>query len=285
MNKNFCVVTPNLNMGRYLKDTIESVLSNLSPGDEYFVIDGGSSDESIEIIKSYGGQITGWISEPDRGYADAVAKGLAKSNNEFQCWIGSGDLLLPGALDIARNELDSRDIDLLFGDDLFIDELSTVLQISNGGSSNLAEMMLCSLWSPLQDACFWRQSIYNKIGGINSNIRYAADYDLFLRMAAIGKSQYCPIVFSAFRRHEGQTSRLHMKRYKQEKMEARERLINSGFFDRKSSLLKYSFYWLFPRLRSRLMNGRKYSRNVTGRHVSSFSASKTKKFGASDAKI
>jgi glycosyltransferase involved in cell wall biosynthesis len=71
-DRRFCVVTPNFNMGRYLPETIDSVLANLRPGDEYHVIDGGSTDNSLDVLRSYGDRLTGWISEPDRSYADAV---------------------------------------------------------------------------------------------------------------------------------------------------------------------------------------------------------------------
>lgn len=106
IRNNFCVVTPNLNMGRYLPGTIDSVLKNLSPGDQYFIIDGGSSDNSLEVIRSYEDRITGWISEPDKGYADAIKKGFSRANSAFQCWINSGDLLLSGAIDVARDTLE-----------------------------------------------------------------------------------------------------------------------------------------------------------------------------------
>jgi glycosyltransferase involved in cell wall biosynthesis len=279
MNNKFCVVTPNLNMCKYLRETIDSVLENLGPGDEYFVIDGGSTDGSVEILESYGDRITGWISEPDRSYADAVAKGLIRSNNDFQCWIASGDLLLRGALAHARGILMSQSVEMVFGDDLLIDEDSRILQISNGCSSNLAQMMLGSLWSPLQDACFWNRSLYDRVGGINPNIRLAADYDLFLRMAVMGRTQYTPTVFSAFRRHTGQTSKLHERAYKQEKIESCENLLSSLPLARSSSPFSRAFFWLYPRLRSRFMNSKKSSKHVIGQYALNFSAAPTSTFG------
>jgi glycosyltransferase involved in cell wall biosynthesis len=279
MNNKFCVVTPNLNMCKYLPETIDSVLANLGPNDEYFIIDGGSTDGSVELLKSYGNRIKGWVSEPDRSYAEAVAKGFSRSNNDFQCWIASGDLLLPGALALAREELMSPSIDMVFGDDLFIDEDTRILQISNGYAPNLAQMMLGSLWTPLQDACFWKRSLYNRVGGIYPDIRFAADYDLFLRMAVMGRTQYTPKVFSAFRRHSGQTSKLHQRAYKQEKIESCENLLASFPLARSSSPFSSAFYWLYPRLRSRLMNNKKYSKHVIGHYALKFAASPTSIFG------
>jgi glycosyltransferase involved in cell wall biosynthesis len=279
MNNKFCVVTPNLNMCKYLRETIESVLANLSPGDEYYVIDGGSIDGSLDLIKSFGDRITGWVSEPDIGYADAVAKGFSKSNNDFQSWIASGDLLLGGALTSARNKLMSPSIEMIFGDDLFIDENGCILQITSGYVPNLTEIMIESLWSPLQDACFWKKSLYDRIGGINPNIRFAADFDLFLRMALFGKTQYIPMICSAFRCHPGQTSKVYQLAYKQEKIDSRKNLLDSSFVRQNYSFFRRAFYWLYPRLRSRLLNNAKYSNHVVGQDALKFFASSTSEFG------
>src|SRR6476646_6056388 len=109
------VVTPCLNMSRYLAETIEGVLRNLRLGDEYFVIDGGSRDGTVDIIRSFEKRLTGWVSEPDKGYADALAKGFARATGDILCWINAGDLLLPGALDAARRALTETDAEMIFG--------------------------------------------------------------------------------------------------------------------------------------------------------------------------
>ena len=97
------VVTPSFNMATYLEETIASVLGNLRPGDEYFIIDGGSTDGSLDIIRKYEDRITAWISEPDHGYADAIGKGFDRARNDVLCWINAGDLYLRGAFDAARD--------------------------------------------------------------------------------------------------------------------------------------------------------------------------------------
>lgn len=202
----FVVVTPNYNMADYLEETIESVLKNMQPGDEYFVIDGGSTDGSVEIIRKYQDRITGWISEPDNGYADALRKGFAMSSAPLMCWINSGDLLLSGTLDLVRDEFSRTQADLLFADDYYIDENGSILQHSSGYVKDLKNMMLYGGWTPLQDACYWRRSLYDSVGGIDETIRHAADYDLFLRMSMKGNYEYFPAVLSAFRRHHSQKS-------------------------------------------------------------------------------
>ncbi len=221
----FSIVTPNYNMASFLSATIESVLRNMKQGDEYFVIDGGSSDGSVDVIRKYEASLTGWITERDKGYADALVKGFKKSSGTFMCWINSGDLLLDGALDTARQALSVSGANLIFGDDIFIDEQNRVISYSNGRVVSLKNMMLYGGWTPLQDACFWERSLYDRIDGINSNLKYAADFDFFLRASCTGYCLHLPKVFSAFRRHDNQISSRCHAGYEDELRSCRQRML------------------------------------------------------------
>lgn len=275
MRKNFTVVTPNYNMGEYLSETIESVVANLRPGDEYFIIDGGSTDNSLEIIRRYEQHLTGWVSEKDHGYADAIAKGFAQSRAEYQCWVNCGDLLLPGALDEARVLLSEFDTDMIFGDDFYIDEKGAVLQVTNGHAHDLAVMMLYAGWTPLQEACYWRKALYDRVGGIDSNMRFAADYDLFLRMSLNGRCRYVPVIFSAFRRHGGQISGAHAKNYQLECAQSRRREIAAGSYKRWYLGLLCGYYWFKLRWRMRML-GHKYGMShLKGASISNLKCQKT----------
>ncbi len=222
----FSVITPNLNLAPYLDRTIESVLHNLSSGDEYFVIDGGSNDGSTEIIRRYESQLTGWLSEPDQGYADALAKGFARATGDILCWINSGDLLLPGALDSARQVLSDTGAEMVFGDDFYLDEAGHVIVFSRGYVKDIQNAMLYGAGTPLQDACFWRRELYERVGGMNPAVRYAADFDLFLRMALHGTCQYVPLTFGAFRRHAGQKSISGSHVYQREREDLRRAVLD-----------------------------------------------------------
>jgi glycosyltransferase involved in cell wall biosynthesis len=217
----FSVVTPNFNMANMLPETIESVLQNLREGDEYVVVDAGSSGDDVSVIKRYEKHLNHWISEPDNGYADGIRKGFEYCTAEYMCWINSGDLLLDGALDKAREILSECDADMIYGDDLYIDENNLVLRHSSGYVEAFREMMLYGLWTPLQDACFWRRSIYDKVQGLNPKLNYAADYAFFLNIALTGKIVYTPFIFSCFRKHSDQKSS-RAKEYKEEKLCIRE---------------------------------------------------------------
>src|SRR4051812_16720794 len=107
-------------MAAYLEETIVSVIGNLAPGDEYFIVDGGSTDGSVDIIRKYEDRITGWVSEADRGYADAIGKGFDRASGDVLCWINAGDVYLAGAFKAARASIGRHD--MIFGDDFHIDE-------------------------------------------------------------------------------------------------------------------------------------------------------------------
>src|SRR5438105_4962957 len=245
------VVTPSFNMAPYLEDTIALVIGNLRAGDEYFVIDGGSIDGSVDIIRRHEGRLTGWVSEADAGYADALAKGFARATGDILCWINAGDLYLSGALHAARNLL-TEDLDMIFGDDFYINEENRVLSYSRGWVPDLRMATLYGGWTPLQDACFWRRELYQRIGGIDRSLRYAADYDLFLRMALAGRTGYVPFTFSAFRRHAGQKSISGSAAYERERRRIQAREIGAYRTAPALKTLSYGIHRVAMSARARL---------------------------------
>ncbi len=252
IGNSFTVVTPNFNMGRYLARTIESVLGNLRPGDQYFVIDGGSTDDSIEIIRSYEQQLAGWVSEPDQGYADALAKGFSRAGGEYLCWVNCGDLLLDGALDKARDLLAANQSDLLYGDAIDIDEDDKVLWVSSADFQPLRSYMLYGGWTPWQVSCFWTRAIYERCGGIDRDVALAADYDLFLRMTRFGKAGYSAQAFGAHRHHAGQLSMSFRGKYKVERERIRQNEMQAS--GAAAGMLARLYYWVTTRVRSRYLN-------------------------------
>ena len=261
------VVTPNLNLGSYLSPTIDSVLANLSPGDEYFIIDGGSTDGSVDVIRKYEPRLTGWVSERDRGHADALAKGFARATGDILCWINAGDLLLPGALDAARQALADSGAEMIFGDDLYVDEEGRVIFFSRGYVKDLKSAMLYGGWTPLQDACFWTRTLYQRVGGINPCLKQAVDYDLFLRMAMQGTTRYVPLAFSVFRRHGGQKSIASADAYRKERVEVRRRELAHMSMSASVKSLRLLWHGLVIRWRVHVMQRRWRCPNLVGRPV------------------
>ena len=263
----FSVVTPNFNMAHFLPETVESVLASLRPGDEYFIIDGGSTDGSVEVIQRYQDRLTGWISEPDSGYADALAKGFQRCSGEFLCWINSGDLLLRGALAAAGSALSDTGADLIFGDDVYIDEQSRVIMHSSGYVRSLKHMMLYGGWTPLQDACYWRRTLYERVGGLNPRLRYAADYDFFLRASCFGRCVYVSKTFSAFRRHAEQKSLSGAASYEIERQMARKHMLQQLNVPKSQSVVAETYYWLAARSRHHVMRRLHHSAVRSGSSV------------------
>lgn len=241
-------------MGEYLAETIESVLANLRPEDEYFIIDGGSTDNSLEIIHKYESRITGWVSEPDKGYADALAKGFDKGTAPFQCWINSGDLLLEGALDKANECFAATNADFLFGDDFYINEVGKIISYSSGYVRSLKNVMLYGGWTPLQDACFWRRELYERVGGIDTKLQYAADYGLFLRFSLMGNCRYVPCAFSAFRKHNEQKSISGTNHYKVERALVQQEAITMQTMPWLITCSKREYFEWVVRFRARVLH-------------------------------
>lgn len=268
MARTFSIITPNFNMAGFLGETIESVLANLSPGDEYFVIDGGSQDNSVDVIKRYESRLTGWVSEPDRGHADALAKGFSRATGTILCWINSGDMLLAGALDGAKRGLDETGAEMIFGDDLYADEDGRVIFYSRGYVRDLKDAMLYGGWTPLQDACFWTRALYERAGGIDPLLRQAVDYDLFLRMAMQGTARYVPLTFSVFRRHGGQKSIAAADAYRAEREAIRKRQLAQVSEPALQKMISQAWHGLTIRWRVHVQQPRWRRPDLVGRPMS-----------------
>lgn len=267
------VVTVNFNMSDFLEDTILSVIRNLSDGDEYFIIDGGSTDSSLKIIDKYEKKITKWVSEKDDGYADALAKGFNFATGDILCWINSGDLFLSGAFPEVKKLFSEINTNFIFGDDFYINENNKIIQHTSGYSKNLRSAMLYGGWTPLQDACFWKRNAYEEIGGIDPTLKYAADYDLFLKLSLHGKHQYIPKTFSAFRKHNNQKSIMGKNLYLLERENCRSRELESNTQGVLVDTLQRFYHLNICRFRSRLYPYVNRKRNLEGNLVTNYPCS------------
>jgi glycosyltransferase involved in cell wall biosynthesis len=203
------VVTPSYNQGRYLEKTIASVLSQGYESLEYIVLDGGSSDGSTNIIKSYSRELAYWKSGPDGGQAAAIKHGMEQlGTGDVVCWLNSDDILLPGALAEVARQYQRPDWVLLAGRTAIIDENDrpTHLQVPKDRS---IECMLTWGHALAQMATFYRKSAIDKIGGIDTSLEFAFDFDLFVRLKRHGRFQFTDRCFTAARLHsEAKSSRI-----------------------------------------------------------------------------
>ena len=119
MNKTYpkiSVITPSYNQGIYIEETIQSVLNQNYPNLEYIIIDGGSSDSTVEVIKKYESKIDFWVSEKDKGQADAINRGFAKATGDILCWLNSDDYFFPDTLKYVASQLNIEKKEILFGE-------------------------------------------------------------------------------------------------------------------------------------------------------------------------
>ncbi len=204
------LVTPSYQQASFLPATIESVLDQGYPDLRYAVIDGGSTDGSAGIIAQYQERLAYAISEPDGGQSDALRRGFEKVSGDIMGWLNSDDLLLPGSLDaVARYFAEHPEVDVVYGHRIVIDaegkEVGRWLLPSHHPECfRLFDMIP-------QETCFWRRSIWEKVGGIDSSFHFAMDWDLFLRFEGAGaRFRRLPLFLGCFRVHSAQkTSSLY----------------------------------------------------------------------------
>ncbi len=181
------IITPSFNQGHYLEETIRSVLLQGYPRLEYYVIDGGSADNSIEIIQKYAPWLTGWVSEPDEGQSHAIAKGFSRSSAEIIAWLNSDDCYLPGALAAVGEAWRPGDATILAGD---------VINFTPDGHERIIRQTGITLENMVrywegrycwhQPGLFFPRLAYEKAGGMDGSLQYAMDLDLICRMLANG---------------------------------------------------------------------------------------------------
>jgi len=201
------IVTPSYNSIGYLEETIRSVLLQGYPDLEYIIIDGGSTDGALDIINKYAKWITFWVSEPDRGYADAVNKGFSHATGDIRAWIPASDLYTPAAFHAANKYLGNRRNDVIYGRPYYLNDESGVNEgIRPLVSKNLRHISLYGRSNPNQATTFWRREIHQQAGQLNSTLRYAADSEWFLRLSLIGRCRWIPEIVCYYRQHSGQLS-------------------------------------------------------------------------------
>jgi len=185
------IITPSYNQAQFLEQTIRSVLDQNYPNLEYWVIDGGSTDGSLEIIQKYAGQLAGWVSEPDRGQAEGINKGLARATGEVVAWLNSDDVYYPGAVGAAVGALAANpQASFVFSDVESIDEAGKPFHRMRYGHWGLADLMRFRIIG--QPAVFIRRTYLAQTGLLDPSYHYLLDHHLWLRLAALAEPAYVP---------------------------------------------------------------------------------------------
>ena len=183
------IVTPSYNQGKFIEETIRSVLLQGYPNLEYIIIDGGSLDKSVEVIRKYEPWLTHWVSEPDKGQTDAIQKGFSHTTGVVWNWLNSDDLLEPNALIIVAKAYQRNSMATVFNGILTVFSTTTAFQRSLGFRSLTELICVWENWNVPQPSIFLSSHACRVIGGLNPSLQYAMDYDLCLRLAKLQNFQ------------------------------------------------------------------------------------------------
>ncbi|MDY6853510.1 MAG: glycosyltransferase family 2 protein [Thermodesulfobacteriota bacterium] len=186
------IVTPSYNQGKFLEETIRSILLQGYPNLEYIIIDGGSIDESVEIIKKYEKWLAFWISEKDRGQSHAINKGFAKASGDIYAYINSDDLYCPGALSsIAPIFKKNGDPHLVAGECVIFEGTKVKRIFTPWWPERLSYFVEKTYSSTFaQPASFWSKEIYEDLGGFDQSLNFCFDREFFLRIGLAGVNPY-----------------------------------------------------------------------------------------------
>jgi len=195
------IITPSYNQGRFIRDTIESVLNQDYENIEYIIIDGGSTDDTLSIIKEYKGQLS-YVSEKDNGQSDAINKGFKRATGEIVAWLNSDDVYEPGCISKVVQEFEKEEkLGLLYGDGYIIDENNNKIKVFEY-TQEFDFWKLINFWDYImQPATFFRRSMLEKVGYLDVNLHYCMDWDLWIKLASISDVKYLKDVLACSREY------------------------------------------------------------------------------------
>jgi len=198
------VVTPSFNQGAFIEETIRSVLLQDYPNLEYFIVDGGSTDSTLEVIKAYESWIDYWVSERDRGQTHAINKGFARATGEILAWLNSDDTFEPHAIRTVVQNMMATNSVVTYGNCNLIDETGArtgVVVPPPVSFESLLKFWSVDCSTPPQPASFFRRSVLDEVGFLDETLHYMMDYELWLRIAMRYSFSYVGAVIGNCRMH------------------------------------------------------------------------------------
>jgi glycosyltransferase involved in cell wall biosynthesis len=196
------IVTPSYNQAKYLEETIQSVINQEYPHIEYLVVDGGSTDGSIDILQKYDERISWWVSEADNGQTDAINKGFTRSKGKILAWLNSDDTYQANAVSEAVSYFQSHSkVGLVYGDANYINSSGKIIGKFNAQQTSYNRLRRGGVYIP-QQAAFWRANLWQQVSPLDPSFYFAMDYDLWVRLSRITEIRYHPKYWANFRLHD-----------------------------------------------------------------------------------
>lgn len=209
------IVTPSYNQAPYLKQTIRSVLGQDYPHIEYIVVDGGSTDSSVDVIEKYADRLAYWISEKDSGQAEAINKGFARANGEIVTWLNSDDYYMLNTISVVVRCFEQHpDVVMVYGDMLAVDGDGRTLNVLKYKQLSLEDLLCFQILG--QPSVFFRRSALEKVGLLDTTFHFMLDHHLWIRLAQQGRILHVPQIWSAARYHAGAKNRARAAEFGQE---------------------------------------------------------------------
>ena len=198
------VIVPSYNQGRFVRQTLDSILEQGYPNLELIVMDGGSDDETVDILEEYSPHLSHWVSEPDNGQSHAINKGFAVATGSLVGWLNSDDLYLPKSMfQAASYMLEHPDCDVVFSDYVFIDESGDVLKRRREIPFDFSTYLWTRDCYHANCAGMFRRQVFEETGGLREDLDYSMDYEFYLRLASQGfRVDHVREFWGAYRFHE-----------------------------------------------------------------------------------
>lgn len=239
------VITPSYNQGEFIGQTIESVLGQDYPKIEYWVIDGGSTDETLAVLRRYETDPRlRWVSEPDKGQSNAINKGLTRARGDLFAWLNSDDLLERGALSRVAQAWRAREPAVIYGMARFIDEAGQDLGTVPGQTQNmtLAKLLRPARYNLAQPATFVPTTLVRELGGVDETLHFAMDLDLWVRLGQQVPFRFVAHSLAQFRLHTQSKTTSMANKFIQDIDRVTARAIRSGLLTARQAQVQLDLF-------------------------------------------
>ena len=235
------IVTPSYNQGKFIEETIRSVLLQGYPNLEYIIIDGGSTDNSVEVIKKYSSWLTYWVSEPDRGQSHAINKGWKMATGEIFAYLNSDDTYLPGAIMVAESFLTEHpDISMIYGNCNVVSEEGEIMWPYPVEEFDIKKMLFTNFIP--QQTVFFRDHVLDEIGYLDESLHMVMDRDMWIRIGLKLKLKYIAVLLANMRMYASNKSTAQIASFLPERLRVISKVVASPDVPKDVKVLKRKAY-------------------------------------------